>query len=151
MTIPDKLKEQLVKHEGLRLRPYECTGRAKTIGVGHNIDAWGLPEMARYQLDVFGAITEDVAFGLLDEDVARATADCRKLYRDFDKFSETRQFALIDFVFQLGLTRARSFYNANRAINRGDWEAAAKAMENSLWYRQTYNRAKTVVEMVRNG
>lgn len=149
--IDDALKQQLIRHEGLRLKPYKCPANHNTIGVGHNLDANPLPDVLSHHLDVFGCITEDMAFELLEQDVAQAVTDCNRLYKDFDKFTERRKHALIDFVFNVGFRTAKSFYNTNRAINRGDWEAAAKGLENSLWYRQVASRGPTIVEMVRNG
>ena len=34
----DRIKEQLVRHEGLRLKPYHCTAGRLTIGYGRNLD-----------------------------------------------------------------------------------------------------------------
>lgn len=149
--IPDGLKEQLIRHEKLKLRPYQCTAKKNTIGIGHNFDDNPLPDVIAYQLETYGCITEDMALELLEQDVAQAVTDCNRLYKDFDKFSERRQWALIDFVFNVGFRTAKSFYSTNRAINRGDWEAAAKGLENSLWFRQVASRGTTIVEMVRNG
>ena len=149
--IPEGLKEQLVKHEGLRLSPYSCPAGKLTIGIGHNIDAHPLPDVLAHHLDTFGCISEDMAYELLEWDVAQSVTDCNRLYRDFDKFSERRQWALIDFVFNVGMTTARSFYNTNRAINRGDWEAAAEGLKKSLWARQVGSRSDTIIEMVRDG
>lgn len=149
--IPEGLKEQLVKHEGLRLKPYHCPAGKLTIGVGHNIDAHPLPDVLAHHLDTFGCISEDMAYELLEWDVAQSVTDCNRLYRDFDKFSERRQWALIDFVFNVGFRTAKSFYNTNRAINRGDWQAAAEGLKKSLWARQVGSRSDTIIEMVRNG
>ena len=33
-----RIKEQLVRHEGLRLKPYRCTAGKLTIGIGRNLD-----------------------------------------------------------------------------------------------------------------
>ncbi len=33
-----RIKEQLVRHEGLRLKPYRCTAGKLTIGTGRNLD-----------------------------------------------------------------------------------------------------------------
>ena len=149
--IPEGLKEQLVKHEGLRLKPYKCPAGKNTIGIGHNYDANPLPDVIQHQLDTFGVITPDMADALLEDDVAQSVTDCNRLYRDFDKFSERRQWALIDFVFNVGFRTAKSFYNTNRAINRGDWQAAAEGLKKSLWARQVGSRSDTIIEMVRNG
>ncbi len=32
----DRIKAQLVRHEGLRLKPYRCTAGKLTIGFDHN-------------------------------------------------------------------------------------------------------------------
>ena len=34
----ERIKEQLVRHEGLRLKPYRCTAGKLTIGIGRNLD-----------------------------------------------------------------------------------------------------------------
>ena len=147
----ESLRALIAKHEGLRLEPYNDIKGIKTIGFGHNIDAHPLPDVLAHHLDTFGCITDNMAFELLEADVDNATEDCRKLYRDFDKFSERRQWALIDFLFNVGMTTARSFYATNRAINRADWNFAADQMKKSLWYRQVGSRGETITEMVRNG
>lgn len=149
--IQEGLREQLIRHEGLRLKPYICPAGKHTIGVGHNYDANPLPDVIAHHLDTFGSITKEMALELLEEDVSKAMADCQHLYPDFYKLSERRKWALIDFVFNVGLHTARSFYNTNRAINRGDWEAAAKGLQNSLWFRQVSSRGPEIVEMIRNG
>ncbi|MFA6660842.1 MAG: lysozyme, partial [Bacilli bacterium] len=38
----DRIKEQLVRHEGLRLKPYRCTADKLTIGIGRNLDDCGI-------------------------------------------------------------------------------------------------------------
>jgi len=149
--IPDGLASLIRKHEGLSLKPYLCPANKATIGIGHNYDANPLPDVVAHHLDVFGCITPEMADQLLEEDIIIASDNCHKLYRDFDKFSERRRWALIDFVFNVGLTTAKSFYNTNRAINREDWEAAAQGFEKSLWYRQVNHRAVEIVSMIREG
>ena len=42
----DRIKEQLVRHEGLRLKPYRSTAGKLTIGFGRNLDDRGLILMA---------------------------------------------------------------------------------------------------------
>jgi lysozyme len=37
-----KLIAELVKDEGLRLKPYKCTAGKTTIGVGRNLDDVGI-------------------------------------------------------------------------------------------------------------
>ena len=33
----DRIKAQLVRHEGLKLKPYRCTAGKLTIGIGRNL------------------------------------------------------------------------------------------------------------------
>ena len=45
------LENQLIDHEGLELKPYQCTADKLTIGVGRNIEDRGITEdEARYLL-----------------------------------------------------------------------------------------------------
>ena len=37
-TLLERIKKQLVRHEGLRLKPYRCTAGKLTIGYGRNLD-----------------------------------------------------------------------------------------------------------------
>jgi lysozyme len=39
-----KLADQLIKHEGLRLKPYHCPAGKHTIGVGRNLEDKGITE-----------------------------------------------------------------------------------------------------------
>jgi len=34
----ERIKEQLVRHEGLRLKAYRCPAGKLTIGIGRNLD-----------------------------------------------------------------------------------------------------------------
>lgn len=151
MSIPEGLKDLLIRHEGVRLKPYLCPADKRTIGIGHNYDANPLPDVVAHHLDVFGSITPEMADQLLEQDIIIASDNCHKLYRDFDNFSERRRWALIDFMFNVGLRVARTFENTNRAINRGDWEGAAKGFEKSLWFRQVSHRGPEIVSMIREG
>ncbi|MDY0127369.1 MAG: hypothetical protein RBR69_04500 [Candidatus Cloacimonadaceae bacterium] len=44
----DRIKEQLVRHEGLRLKPYRCTAGKLTIGIGRNLNDCGITQSEAY-------------------------------------------------------------------------------------------------------
>ena len=44
----DRIKEQLVRHEGLRLKPYRCTVGKLTIGIGRNLDDCWISQSEAY-------------------------------------------------------------------------------------------------------
>ena len=88
---------------------------------------------------------------LLDISIDAAIENCRAIYGGYNGFSEARRAALADFVFNVGPGTAQKFRNTNKAIVRGDWEAAANGLQNSLWFKQVGNRGPKIVEMIRNG
>lgn len=149
MTIYELLK----KHEGKRNKPYldNAMPPKKTIGVGWNIDANPLPADIDSYLKAHGEITDEMVNTLLSISVKRATADCRDLFPAFDEFTENRQMALIDFVFQLGKKGASRFVSSIAMINTGRWEEAAENMMKSLWAKQVPNRAKEITQMIEEG
>lgn len=57
----DALRRDLIRDEGLRLKPYRCAAGKLTIGVGRNLDDKG--------------ITSDEAMALLDDDITECLTD----------------------------------------------------------------------------
>lgn len=145
------IKELLIKHEGVRNKPYKCPAGFNTIGVGYNFDANPLPSDIADYLNKNGKITNDMIDRLLFLSVSTATADCHSLFPEFDNFTEARRMALVDFLFNIGKKRAMGFRKAIAAINTGRWEDAAKEMRDSNWFRQVPNRAKEITEMIEEG
>lgn len=129
-----RLKNQLIKHEGVRLKPYLCTAQKLTIGVGRNIEDKG--------------ITENEAMYLLENDINECIADCRKLFPGWEQLTENRKIALLDMRFNLGPTRFRGFRRMIAAIKDGDFKRATTEMEDSVWFRQVGNRAVTLRKMM---
>ena len=131
-----KIKDQLIKHEGLRLKPYKCTAGKLTIGVGRNLDDVG--------------ISEQEALDMLFNDVGKCLSDLREIFRQFDQLPENIQLVLVDMRFQLGPSRFRAFKAMIRAVNGLDWDEMARQMKASAWYLQVKNRADNLIEMVKN-
>ena len=88
---------------------------------------------------------------LLDEDIEDAITDCKRLYPGFESFTESRQDALIDFLFNVGYGTAKTFKTTNGYINAGEWEKAADGLLNSLYAKQVGKRAEEIAEMLREG
>lgn len=146
-----KLNNLIDRHEGDRLTVYRCPAGARTIGRGWNIDANPLPKAIREYLAKNGRITPEMSDELMIISIDRAISDCYRLFPEFDKFSDNRRLALIDFVFQLGLTTARTFIHTIAAINRQHWEDAAERMRESRWAEQVPKRAEEITEMIEEG
>ena len=145
------IKKQLEGHEGKRNKVYKCTSGKDSIGIGHNIDAKGLPDDIEAFLEDHGCITDEMIDILFEQDVEDAISDCKRLYPNFDDLTEPRQNALIDFVFNVGYKTASTFKNTNRAINEERWDDAADGLLASKYARQVGKRARDVAEMLRDG
>lgn len=131
-----RLVEQLIEHEGLRLKPYKDTEGKLTIGIGRNLDDVG--------------ISEGEARFMLGNDIARAFGAAGK-YRWFSRLSDNRQRVILDMLFNLGATRFATFKRMIAALERGNFEDAAAEMIDSKWAHQVKSRAWKLVDMMRSG
>lgn len=131
------LKELLIKHEGLRLKPYRCTAGKLTIGVGRNLDDKG--------------ITEDEAMMMLDNDIRATTRALAETFAWFIFLDNVRKAVVVSMVFNLGLGGFLKFKNTIAAIRDKDWNKAADNMLQSKWAEQVGKRAYELAEMMRDG
>lgn len=132
MTHEERL---LVKHEGLRLKPYTCSTGKLTIGVGRNIEDNG--------------ISDEEAVSLLRNDIARCQRELNSF--NFHNLNFARMLALRNMLFNLGLTRFSTFKKMINALHIGDYEIAANEMLCSKWARQVGDRATCLAEIIRTG
>lgn len=146
----DLLREMIKRHEGLRLKPYLCSQDHMTIGFGWNLDN-DLPSDIASYLRVTGEITPAQAERLLNISIDTATRQCWSIFPQFGGFSERRQLALADFIFNIGAGKALKFRKALAAIEEGDWNRAANEFQDSLWFKQVGVRGPEIVEMIRQG
>lgn len=129
-----KLKQMLIKHEGKKLWPYKCTSGKLTIGIGHNLDAKG--------------ISNAVADLMYEEDIMEVINDLHKIFENFNDLPEQIQLVLANMRFQLGDLGFRKFNKLIKSVERKDWKEMKINMANSLWYKQTNNRAKELIGLV---
>jgi lysozyme len=134
----ERIKEQLVRHEGLRLKPYRCTAGKLTIGIGRNLDDCG--------------ISQTEAYVLLENDILQCErqilAEIPKIYLQID---EVRKSVLLNMCFNIGIKGLLSFKNTLAFIAAGDWERAANGMLASKWAKQVGRRAIELPELMRKG
>ncbi|KZN59520.1 glycoside hydrolase family protein [Pseudoalteromonas luteoviolacea] len=84
----EKLKQQLIGHEGYEHKVYVCPGGYQSIRVGRNLEHRGL--------------TDDEINYLLNNDIADFTAQVEK-HIDTSKCNPTRKAVLIDMAFNHGI------------------------------------------------
>lgn len=128
--------EQLLLHEGLKLKPYRCSANKLTIGVGRNLEDKG--------------ITKEEAMLLLENDIINIRKQLKK-YHWFVKQSYIRRKVLIDMAFNLGIPGLLKFKKMILALCQDDHNKAADEMIDSDWYKQVPNRSKRLVKMMRTG
>ena len=130
----DRLKKQLVVHEGLELKPYKCTANKTTIGVGRNIEEVG--------------ISEDEAMYLLDNDIKNVVAQCQATFSWFDGLTDIRKEAIVNLVFNMGLSTFCKFKKTISYIEQGLYELAGTELLDSNYARQVGQRSVDVANMI---
>lgn len=142
------LARLLRQHEGERWAPYDdATGavlragdelRGKiTIGVGRNLSDVGID-----------AVESEF---LLQRDIDRAIGAITPLVPGWEGLSAARQAVLLSMVFNLGAVGFAQFRRLRAALDSGDFMAAAREMEDSLWYKQIKTRGPALVRLMREG
>lgn len=134
---PQQFEQQLIRHEGLRLKPYRDTVGKLTIGVGRNLDDVGL--------------TEEEALYLLRNDILKHAADLGAAFPGVHDLNANRYYALVNMTFNLGIGGLRKFKKMWACINVHDFDGAAREMLDSKWARQVGRRAEELAEIMRTG
>lgn len=133
----ENLIKRIMKHEGVKLKPYKCTAGKLTIGVGRNLEDNGISETeARY---------------LLENDLRRCHIECLHTFLFYGELDEARQGVVLEMDFNLGLSRLKGFKNMLAALGVKNYTLAAREMLASLWARQVGGRAKTLADIMMKG
>lgn len=127
---------QIKRHEGLKLHPYKCTAGKTTIGYGRNLDDKG--------------ITASEAEEMLLTDMCEVE---ERLFGEglFSGLNDARKAVLINMGYQLGVSGLFKFKKMIAALDRKQYELAAKEMLDSRWSMQTPNRAKELSDQMLTG
>jgi len=134
------IEEQLRLDEGEKLSAYQDHLGFWTIGIGRLIDA-----------RKGGGITKEESSYLFQNDLKRKRDEVRRALPWFDKLDEVRQGVLLNMAFQMGTQGLLGFKNTLAMVEAGDYEAASRGMLNSLWARQTPNRAQRLARQMAIG
>lgn len=134
------IRDQLARDEGRRRSAYPDSLGYWTIGIGRLIDARRNGGLSDAEIDFLFA--NDLAAKEAELDAALPW------WRDLD---EVRGAVLLNMAFQLGTTGLLKFVNTLAYMHAHQWEKAAQGMRNSLWYRQTPNRAERLCQQMISG
>jgi lysozyme len=130
------LTENLIKkHEGLRLKPYYCTGGKLTIGYGRNLDDNGINQL-------------EAEFMLIN-DIDSSVHQLEAIFPDYLEWPEEARAAMCSMMFNLGATRFRTFKRMIAAIHAQDYEKAITELLSSRYATQVPNRVNEIAGLLR--
>lgn len=133
----ERLRQDVLHDEGLRLKPYTDTVGKLTIGVGRNLDDVG--------------ISEAEALLMLEHDLERVMADLDRNIPWWRRLSEGRQRALVNMGFNLGWPRLSGFRKMLAALKAGDVQRAGAEALDSRWSAQVGARSHRLAKLLREG
>ena len=142
----EKLREELEIDEGCKYEIYLDHLGYPTFGIGHLIT----DDDPEYGWEVGASIDTVRVYETFEQDIKTVLSDCARLYSDFEDLPEEAQRVIANMMFNMGLTRLSKFKGMKRGVDAKDWNAAADEMVDSRWYNQVTNRAKRLVERMRN-
>ena len=130
------LIDEIKKHEGFRSRVYKCTEGYDTIGYGFAIK----------DLE----ITEEVAELILKRKLAELRIRICNAFEWFIDSPDQVQEVVINMCYQLGLSGFSKFKKTIYYLETQQYDEASDEMLDSLWAKQTPNRAKELSDIIRN-
>ena len=128
------LIEDLKKHEGFKSTVYECSEGYDTIGYGFAVK------------DLY--LSKEVCDIILIEKIAELKLKTTKKFEWFEHSPETVQDVVINMCYQLGLSGFSKFKKTIYYLETEQYEEASMEMLDSLWAKQTPNRAKDLSEEI---
>ncbi len=135
----DKLRFELTRDEGKRLKPYRDSMGNWTVGIGHLIQP-GEP---------IAPISEAQCFNLFLLDVADAERKLNGILPGWRNFSDVRQRALLNLTFNLGY-KLKKFHRFIAAMQCENYHSAGEHLRDSLWFKQVGLRAPRIIHMIQN-
>ena len=130
------LLEKIKEHEGFVEHVYDDSLGIPTIGYGFAIK------------DLI--LDEDIAEEILIRKLEKLKRNANARFKWLEDMPQEVQEVVLNMCYQLGVTGVSKFRKAISAMQEGEWSEAADEMLDSLWARQTPNRAKELSDIVRN-
>lgn len=175
----EKVIQQLIIDEGLRLKSYYCPAGYLTIGIGRNLEGNGLTWIEMMQLignnphrkvrfpknyiDLEGKvlfalllqdfrkfeITKEEAIFLCTNDVNICIEQLQKKLPWFDKAPDELKEVLVNMCFNMGIKTLMSFKNTLFYMSIKEYKKASENMLKSKWARQVKYRAVRLSDRVK--
>jgi lysozyme len=134
------VRTQVVAEEGVVYSAYLDSLGYWTLGVGFLIDR-----------RKGGVIPQPVLDYWLDFEIDKRRRALRAALPWFDRLDDVRKSALLNMAYQLGVDGLLAFSKALARIRDERWEDAKTELLDSIWAKQTPERAKRMAEQIRTG
>jgi len=136
------LKERIKSNEGFSSKPYKDQLGYLTIGYGHLI----LPnENILLKKQIHKKQLEE----MFEKDFKKALSGFNNTFKSC-ALNKKETELLIEIIFQLGIKGCLRFKNLIKNIKKGNKHLVCFDMMDSLWYKQTPNRVKTLIKTFLN-
>ena len=124
------LIERIGVNEGFRSKPYQCSEGVWTIG--HGI-TW---------------VTEEESLHILSGRISQLHLKLGEKLDWYDNMPPEIQGVVIEMCYQIGFTGFTKFKRAIAHMKNKEWQLASNEMLDSLWAKQTPNRATQLAGIV---
>ena len=125
-----QMKNEVLRFEGLSLKPYFCPAGKLTIGVGRNLEDNG--------------ITQQEAMQMLQNDLERCWQELQDNISFLMQLPQEAREILLHMCYNLGIHKLLGFKRALAHLQQGNFELAAQEMLDSRWAKQVGNRAEVL-------
>ena len=135
----DQVVQDLVRDEGFRPKAYRDSLGKLTIGIGFLIDPSepGAEPMPREVADLWLRII-----------LTRRAEELNVAVPFWTRLTDRRRSALLNMSFQLGTGGLLKFRNMLKSLEMGKYADARREALNSLWAKQTPQRAERIAAML---
>ena len=138
----DKLQKEIMFAEGVKYEIYRCSEGYPTAGIGHLITEW---DENYFDKPIGTKVSKEQVAKWFMADLDVAINDMNQFTEGMNVDENVRE-CVTEMAFQLGLPRLNKFRKFKQALLDGDIKSAQTEMKDSLWYRQTTNRAERLIE-----
>ena len=132
------LKKRIKLNEGFSIKPYKDQLGNLTIGYGHLI-------LSDEKILLKKQIDKKKLEEIFERDFKNAISKFKNTLKSFTSNKKEAEL-LIEMVFQLGIKGCLKFKNLIKNMKKGNKHLVCLDMMDSLWYKQTPNRVKTLIK-----
>ena len=142
-----RLAKEITSDEGCVLKVYEDHLGYKTVGIGHLIK----PNDPEWEMSVGTPITQTRCDELFFYDINIVLKECEdNFHNNWRDWPEEVKLIIANMAFNLGITKLKKFKMMFLAIDSGDYVRASEEGLDSRWAKLVYNRAKRLMNRLRD-